>query len=146
MTIQEFVSNHVERGECKCGRCCDAGNAPDPAHAIDMVFFKVAKVGDPSVEDFDRLTRETKGDYGPCDPFDGKDHGYIELGAWIGDQGLAMCYMALGVMLGKFNLLAPAMLGIPNDSALGKQMIGQGFLSVMSKKKAPELQVQLTAK
>ena len=130
MTIQDYVVSHTDRGECKCGKCCDAGSKPDPQHSVDMVFFKVATTNDPSAEEYRKLTSEHKGDYAEVDPFDGKEHSYLELGAWIGDQGLAMQFMALGVSLGLFNLLSPAMLGIEGPEAL--QMAGMGLLAIQS--------------
>ena len=54
----------------------------------------------------------------------------MELGGWIGDQGIAMQYMGLGVLLGVFNLLSPAMLGLTPDDPMFKQMLGMGMLSI----------------
>jgi hypothetical protein len=84
-----------------------------------MVFFKVALKDNPNLEEFKRLTAEAKhGDFADVDPFDGKEHNYMELGAWVGDQGLAMLYMALGVRLGAFKLLSPALLGATGPQTL----------------------------
>lgn len=132
MTIQEFVMNHTIRGECKCGQCVDVGTKPDPTgHTVDMVFFKVAPVGEPSAEEFEAITKNTRGEFTSCDPLDGKHHNYIELGGWIGDQGLAMMYMGLGTALGVFELLSPVtMLHIASDDPLAKQIAGSGLLSV----------------
>lgn len=135
MTIQEYVRRHTIRGECKCGKCCDVGTQPDPVgHTADVVFFKVAAVESPSVEDFKRLTSETRGAFGDCDPFDRKEHNYLELGGWIGDQGLAMQYMALGTLLGAFDLLTPiTMLGLKADDPLSQQMAEAGMISIQVK-------------
>lgn len=125
----DFVLSHTERGECKCGRCIDFGSQPDPVgHTADLVFFKVAKRGTPSLEDFKRLTAAQDG----CNPFDGQEHNYIELGAWIGDQGLAMLYMGLGTLLGAFRLLTPkSVLGLDGDLAM--QMAGAGMVVVQAR-------------
>jgi hypothetical protein len=138
MTIQHFVIEHTSRGECSCGKCFDVGNKSDlVGHTADMVFFKVAAIGNPSVEEFRRLTAENRGEFSQCNPFDGKEHNYLELGAWIGDQGIAMQYMALGSLLGVFKLLTPiTMLKLPaNDllvNLLVKQMAGMGMISVQA--------------
>lgn len=106
--IGNYVMDHTARGECRCGRCIDRGDAPDPTgHSVDLIFFPVSARNEPDAETFRRLTREHKGEFVDMDPFDGQGHGYIELGAWIGDQGLAMQYMGLGALLDVFELIAP---------------------------------------
>src|SRR5580658_10242528 len=107
-SLAEYVIAHTERGECECGQCCDRGDKPEPeGHTIDMVFFKVAAKDAPETQEFVRLTEAHKGEWGDVNPLDGQEHDYMELGGWIGDQGLAMQYMALGVILGVFTLLSP---------------------------------------
>ena len=139
--LAKYVYDHTERGECKCGKCADVGDSPDPTgHTIDMVFFKVAVADNASLEKFKELTEDNKeGDFCSVDPFDGKEHNYQELGAWIGDQGLAMLYMALGVRLGAFKLLSPALLGATGPQAL---MFAQmGLLAIQAEK----VQAEVTA-
>jgi hypothetical protein len=68
-----------------------------------------------------------------CDPLDGEEHNYLELGGWIGDQGLALQYMGLGVLLGVFKLLSPrTMLGDLITEEMGREMVGTGMLSIQS--------------
>lgn len=129
--LAQFVMSNTERGECKCGQCIDAGSKPDPqGHTVDMVFFKVAKKNGATAEAFRKLTAEHKGHYGDVNPFDGKEHNFMELGGWIGDQGLAMQYMGLGVSLGLFKLLSPAMLGMEGQDAV--QLAGMGMLAIQA--------------
>jgi hypothetical protein len=132
--LAKYVYAHTERGECKCGKCLDVGDSPDPiGHTIDMVFFKVAVKDNPSLDEFNLLTSEAKhGEFANMDPFDGQEHNYMEIGAWIGDQGLAMLYMTLGVYLGAFTLLSPALLGLSGPEAL--QLAGMGMLSIQAKR------------
>lgn len=128
--LVEYVLRHTERGECGCGKCIDRGTAPEPAgHTIDMVFFRVAKRGEPTAEEFKRLAQAWPGEFCQLDPFDGKEHGYMELGGWIGDQGIAMQFMALGVLLGHFQLLSPALLGLSGGAAV--ECAANGFLAVL---------------
>lgn len=131
--LAKYVYDHTERGECKCGKCADVGDSSDPTgHTIDMVFFKVVVKGNTNLDEFKSLSAESKhGDFADVDPFDGKEHNYMELGAWIGDQGLAMLYMALGVRLGAFNLLSPALLGLSGPEAL--QFAQMGLLAIQAK-------------
>jgi hypothetical protein len=129
----DYILAHTVRGECKCGQCADVGNKPDPnGHTANLVFFKVATRDNPERQRFEELTRaHENGEFSNVNPFDGKEHNYIELGAWIGDQGLAMQYMGLGVLLGSFNLLSPqTVLHIPDDDPVVMQMAGMGLLAV----------------
>lgn len=127
--LGSYVMKHTDRGECGCGKCIDVGNKPDPqGHTADLVFFRVAARNAPDAETFKRLSATHKGYYGDVDPFDGKDHNYLELGGWIGDQGLAMQYMGLGCLLGVFKLFSPAML--VDDRSTQLQLAGMGMLSV----------------
>lgn len=158
MILGEYVAQFTERGECKCGKCFDRGNRPDPkglpaaappeervsdilsetGHTADLMFFKVAKKEGVAVEEFVRLSKAHPGDFGPCDPLDGKEHGYQELGAWIGDQGLALLYMGLGHLLGVFDLLTPRTM-LPKELAdeMGMQLAGQGMVTVKLRKDKP---------
>lgn len=136
--LAKFVIDHTERGECQCGRCIDKSNKPDPTgHTVDMVFFKVALRGDESHDSlfssFIELSLNWTGEFNECDPFDGKDHDYLELGGWLGDQGLALQYMALGVLLNAFKLTTPrSLLGDEVDENLVQQMAGAGLVTVNS--------------
>lgn len=136
--LPDYVSAHTTRGECQCGKCCDRGAAPDPTgHSVDTTFFKVAATKDadqnsPTKAMFLGLTKAHHGEFAECDPLDGNEHGYIELGAWIGDQGLALQYMALGALLGVFRLMSPdtMMPSMPTD--LKMRMAESGLVTVKS--------------
>ena len=134
--LAKFVVNHTLRSACRCGKCIDPGN-PDVyllPHTVNMYFFDVCAVENPTVEEFLQLTKEHQGDFAELDPLDGKEHSYIEVGGWIGDQGLAMQYMGLGKLLGVWNIMHPGMLpGI--DKALADQMAGMGLVSIVPKPK-----------
>lgn len=53
---------------------------------------------------------------------------YIELGGIIGDQGMALCFMALGPALGLWQVLTPATFGI--DGKLADEMAGIGYVMI----------------
>ena len=103
--IWQYVMEHTDRGECKCGSCPDGTAIP---HTVDMRFFKTVVRGQPDAVAFLRLSGDHRGEFAQCDPFDGKPHNYVEIGGWIGDRSMALQYMALGRMLGLFNLMATA--------------------------------------
>jgi hypothetical protein len=142
--LVQYVLDHTKRGECQCGLCADKGSSADPAgHTVNMIFFKVAAQG-ADKETFLRLTADHEGDFGDCNPLDGVEHGYMELGGWIGDQGLAMQYMALGTSLGVFTLLTPlSMLGFPADDPIVMEMAQRGYVTVQAKTTVPPVE-QLT--
>ena len=102
MTLQEYVIRHTLRGSCTCGKCVDAPDQRQipPGHTIDVGYFKVAIRNNPDVETFKELIRHTPGSYQPLNPFDGQPHNFMEVGGWLGDQGVALMFMALGEGLG----------------------------------------------
>jgi hypothetical protein len=134
--LANFVSTHTIRGECQCGKCYDRGNQPDPTgHTTDVAFFKAAIVGSPSKDEFIELSRSHAGEFGECNPLDGDEHSYLELGGWLGDQGIALLYMALGNLLGVFDLLTPkSMLGDLIDQDMAMQMASAGMVTVKTAK------------
>ena len=137
--LSRLVMASTERGECRCGQCADRGDRPDPeGHTVDIGFFTVALRVDPAhrdemVAEFRRLSGEHRSpfDGSALDVFDGKEHSYIEIGYWIGDQGVALQYMALGALLGIFHVLTPtSVLGLKKDNLLAQALMGQGFVQV----------------
>ena len=103
-------------------------------HTADLIFFKVSKREGADAKEFKKLARAHAGEFRECDPFDGKEHGYQELGAWIGDQGMAMMFMGLGHLLGIFDLLTPRTI-LPPDLAeeMAMQMAQSGMVTVKAK-------------
>ena len=158
MDLIEYVRKHTQRGACQCGQCLELATVEgrieivpnidaekwqldDGPHTVDLIFFKVALVnaaGDEpaSAEELVRLTDAHLGDWGDCKPFDGEEHNYMKLGGWIGDQGLAMQFMALASILGLTQLLTPYTIFGRDlfiaDPGLPLQMAQSGLLSVQS--------------
>jgi hypothetical protein len=133
MSLNEYVLYHTERGECQCGKCIDKGSKSDPiGHTVDIFSFKLTTRNNPTVFEFINLIKTHKGVHCDCDPLDGKEHSYIELGAWIGDQVIALRFMGLGTLLEVFKLITPKTIkGLPDD--LMRQMAGVGFITVQRK-------------
>ncbi len=139
MNLAEYIEAYAQRGACTCGRCADAPENPEqkqPAgHTADVIFFKVSARDGASADQLKNLIREQKGDFNECDPFDGKEHSYIEIGGWIGDQGLALCLIGLGSCLGLWKLLTPyTVLGKDVPEKLAKDMAGAGLVCLQSEK------------
>lgn len=99
--------------------------------AVNMVFFQVECVGKPQAEQLLALVRAHRGEFATLDVLDGIEHSYIDLGAWIGDQGVALRFMALGTALGVFELFTPkAILGQACDDETEARMAGMGYITV----------------
>jgi hypothetical protein len=132
----EYVMKYAVRGACQCGKCIDAPENPEQhqpgGHTADLIFFKVSVKDGASSEELAKLVRaNVKGSFGDVDLFDGEEHNYMELGGWIGDQGLAMMLMGLGTTLGMWTLMTPRTMlpaGTPDD--LVQMMAGQGMIAV----------------
>jgi hypothetical protein len=102
-----------------------------PNGSIDMVFFRVGVSAKATASELRQLIGEHQGDFCNLDPLDGKEHSYIELGAWLGDQGIALRFMAMGVKLGLWALLSPAsLLGPAISRADALRMAGNGFVAI----------------
>lgn len=145
--LADYVVMHTVRGECQCGLCIDRGDKPEPTgHTVDMIFFKVASAGESTSREFKRLTALHRGEFNDVDPFDRNTHSYIELGGWIGDQGLAMQYMALGVLLGVFELHTPDTLlhCKISDDTVRTQMAAYGALGVTAVQEPPSEETSKT--
>ena len=127
MTLWQYVQENAMRGACQCGRCIDAFENPEDhqpeGHTVDMVFFEVAKSESATREDFEKLVEAEFPHWLEAD-----EMSYIQMGADIGDQGAAMMAMALGAMLGTWNLFTPKMLGVSGEKAT--ELAGRGLLIV----------------
>ena len=100
----------------------------------DVVFFKVKAINDANSTDLIAAIRAHVGKFCECNPLDGKEHNYLELGGWIGDQGLALRLIGLGADLGAWDLLTPrTVLGDAVDSELAQQLAGMGMVSMQVK-------------
>lgn len=132
-SLVDYVQAFVIRGACTCGKCCDSGPQPEKhqpdGHTADVYFFQVAAAPEADASALRRLIAEHKGVFGECNPLDGHDHSYIELGGWIGDQGLALMLMGLGTVLGLWQMLTPKMLPGLNKNLMD-MMAGHGMVSI----------------
>lgn len=133
--LLEFIAEHSTRGACTCGKCIDApGNPKDiqpEGHTIDMEFFKLSLKNKPKAKVLRKLIEDNPtGTFSDIDLFDGKDHNYMEIGGWIGDQSDAMVLMGMGDLLGLWEVFTPTKLGMP--PLLAKELAGQGLLFIKS--------------
>ncbi len=132
MGLIAYVQDNAVRGQCRCGRCLDGGEEQPSGHTADVYFFEVALVEGADKDVLRKLVESHRGEFAECNLFDGKEHSYIEVGAWIGDQGLALILIGMGFLLGLWRLVTPKMLpGLPKE--LMDQMAGQGMVSIIAK-------------
>jgi len=129
MKLADYVAVYALRGDCTCGKCIDAPvnaeqHQPD-GHTVDLTFFKVAMKEGATTNDFRHFVEQEFPHW-----LDGVEHNYLECGADIGDQGLALMAFGLGHLLGVWKVLSPAtmMPDLPND--LKQQMAGMGMVSI----------------
>lgn len=128
--LAEYITLNCVRVACQCGECIDAPEKPEEkqpdGHTADLVFFKVAKTNGATKEAFEKFVKDEFPHW-----LNGEEHNYLEMGADIGDQGLALMAMGLGKLLDVWQLLTPKMLPIPED--LQMQMAGMGMISVKAR-------------
>ena len=132
MNLNNYVAKNARRGACQCGKCFDAPLNPEKhqpvGHTVDLLFFKVAKNGDAKKEEFEKIAKAEFSHW-----FDGKEHSYLEMGADMGDQGIALMTMGLGKLLNIWELLTPESLMPFLPQELKMQMAGQGLISIQFK-------------
>lgn len=109
--------------------------AADADDVVDVGFFSVT-VTEGEVEDrdvrealLDALDYAT-GEFTQVSRVDFEGGlGYMELGAWLGDQGLALRFMGLVSHFDFADVMTPARLGITGDEA--KEMMGMGLVMLV---------------
>lgn len=99
-----YVRKHTTRGDCQCGLCAVSNGTDEKPtnHTINLTFFTVGMKDYPDVEEFKRLFKAVRPLPDSLAPLS-----YIELGAVLEDQGIALQTMALGHLLGVWTCLSP---------------------------------------
>jgi len=125
--LWEYITKNTVRGDCTCGKCIDKKEDPQQpsGHTVDLIFFKVAKKDSANKEIFFELVKKEFPHW-----LDGKEHSYLEIGADIGDQGIALMTMGLGNLLGVWDLLSPETMTPFLPRELKLQMAGQGLITI----------------
>jgi len=128
MTLSDYVVQHAVRGACKCGRCIDAGAHPElqqpEGHVVDLTFFKVGADGGTR----DEMLALVKAEF--PDWLDGKEHGYMEIGGAMGDQGLALMTIGLGHVLKVWEAFCPETMMPFMPAEVKMQMAGRGMVTL----------------
>jgi hypothetical protein len=112
---------------------CLPRESSDPA-AVDVVHFKVIAKDKADPQTLRALVAAHVGEFGEVNVFDGAEHGYIELGGWLGSQQDALMLIGLGTQLGLWTLLSPkTVLGDVVDSEMEQMLAGQGLISIQAR-------------
>lgn len=138
--LVNFIKENAVRGGCMCDQCRHTPENPEKhqsvsEHIADVVFFNVGlrNISVNKEELKERLMYilyKHEGEFNKVNVFDGKEHNFMELGGWVGDQGLALTLMGLGKLLGVWELLTPDNLMPFLDNEVRKKMAGMGMVSV----------------
>ena len=107
---------------------------PQPCEgAADVIFFSVKLKDQPSAGALRELIAAHRGEFTDIDLFDGREHNFLSIGAWAGDQRLALTLMGMGELLGLWKLLTPrSVLGATIPDELVRQMAGVGYVSIQA--------------
>jgi hypothetical protein len=131
VNLHQYVLENTIRGACTCGKCIDAPDNPEQkqpeGHTVDMAFFKVSKRDTADAKTFRSLV-ETEYPHW----LEGGERSFIQMGAEMGDQGIAIATIALGDLLDVWQALTPAKLSVPPEAAI--RMAEMGLLSLYSVK------------
>lgn len=120
------LTEYVRKNAIRC--------LPEDADA-DVIFFGVRKSTSATAEALKESISSHKGEFCEVNLLDGNEHGYIELGGWIGDQGDALLLIGLGAALGIWKLLTPkTIMGDFCTPDMAHEMAGMGMVSMQAAK------------
>lgn len=136
----KYIVDNCIRGVCTCGKCTDtsAKKLQSDGHTVDVQFFKVA-LKNSGLTDKDKeiiknniiqLIKNHKGIYSDIDIFDGNEHNFVEIGRWIGNQGIALELMAMGELLGLWEVATPNRLASDFSEETRNMLAEAGYISI----------------
>jgi hypothetical protein len=109
-----------------------------PVPRVSVHFFGVQQVGELTADEL--ATAIKKAEHGWYANVSAErmlsGPSYIELGAWIGDQGDALALIGLGELVGLWRAFTPEVLGVEGEDA--EKMAGVGYVMVMGTEKTKE--------
>ncbi len=134
--LARYVQEHAVQRPCTCSTCLDhLGEAEQPVrHTADVIYFQVSASEADGEKLRELVTQAYKGHFGNLNAFDGDEHSYLEVGGWIGDQGLALSLMGLGSLLGLWKLRTPRSEVPGLIEHLVMQAAGMGMVTIQANK------------
>jgi len=111
-----------------------ADTAPSGQRAVQLILLDVIPSGSADADTLRRLICAHKGEYIDVNLFDGAEHDYIQLGAWLGSQHHALALMGLGTHLGLWKLLSPRTMLPAGTLTLEeeRELAGRGLVTVQA--------------
>ena len=103
---------------------------------VSLAFFKLIVSGTGCSDTLRKLVVQHMGEHVELDLFDGAEHGFIEIGARLGSQELALMLIGLGSNLGLWDLLSPrTMFGESIDHLLERNLAESGLITLVARPK-----------
>jgi len=129
-TLSEYIAAHAE--QC----------VPNEAGAVDVIFFGVKAKPTADAAALRSLVDKHEGEFHEIlDVFCGLELTYIELGAWLGDQGAALTLIGLGGALGMWEVLTPrTAFGEALDRQTARSLAGHGMVALKAPPPATQSQ------
>lgn len=131
--LTEYIAKIARRGECQCGKCADYRkdmDRPAPEHSANVHFFWVSQEGG----DGSRLRALLQQYYPSPERLEGGPS-YIEIGAELDSQELALLLIGVGAVLGLWQAVTPASFGITGPEAA--ELAGKGMVMCTGLKPIP---------
>lgn len=124
----KYVMDHTLRGDCQCGQCITNSVKEKPiGHVVNMTFFKIGLKGKPNAKTLKIMSKENN--VMPTET----EISYITLGSKIGGQDAALRYMALGHLLGLWEVLSPDTMMPFLEPDVKMKMAQSGLISIKLK-------------
>lgn len=133
----DYVNEHIRRlGD----------DETPPENTMDLIFWRVVPAGG-AARTLVQLIREHKAVNSPCNLFDGQWHNHIDIGGFVGHDGLALAMMALGASLDVFELEVPESDERPREEKQGVTSFAQRVSDdMLARARAGGIKVRMTEK
>ncbi|MFK4136545.1 hypothetical protein ACI2KR_30395 [Pseudomonas luteola] len=100
-------------------------------NGVDMAFMFVKAGPDVTAQSLRSALASALSEPEAPDLFDGHEHSYIELGAWLDSQSVALMLMGMGEDVGLWKCYTPStVLKIDNRSDQGKMLAAKGLVTI----------------
>jgi hypothetical protein len=126
--LTDFIHNHIVGA---------INEPPKNPKIIDVYFYKIGITGDPDKDEFMHLIETFEGRFiDRVNLFDGKEHDFMELGAWLGSQMTALGFMAIGAYFELWDVLTPNnMLPASATQEIKDLLARSGFVAIVAKER-----------
>lgn len=150
--LAEYIVEYCIKGswECTCGKCIDIDSDDNVQNSgrkygtktADVQLFKVtfrnlcdiSKIEKDIIkENFIQLIKCHEGVNKDIDILDGREHGFIEIGKWIGDRNMALMLMGMGELLDMWEVITPNRVASEFSEETRKMLVDAGCILIKYK-------------